>query len=294
MGRRLLITAAAVALLLVTAPSAGASDPPPAKPLRGLQSFAFAIGSGDLDGDVAARLAPYDLVVVDGEEARRSQVRALRRSGKVVLAYLSVGTIEPGRSWYRRAKPYRLRDRFEEFGEYYAATSRRGYRRLIARRVAPGMLRKGFDGLFLDNTDMIETHRRQRHGMRLLVKALAKLVHRRGHRRRLLFSQNGDRVIGPSLRYYDGFNREDVTSTYDFDHRRYRRVAAADTASAQRTLRRFRHRGLLVTTSDYTRRGDRASQSAAVTNSCAAGALPFVSNIGLTRIAASAFSCPAP
>jgi uncharacterized protein (TIGR01370 family) len=288
---RISIAAASLALGLATAPAADAADPPVAKPLRGVQSFAFAIGSGNLDGDVAARLAPYDLVVVDGEEARRSQVRALRRRGKVVLAYLSIGTIEPGRSWYERAKPYRLRDRFEEFGEYYAATSRRGYRRLIARRVARRMLRKGFDGLFLDNTDMIETHRRQRRGMRLLVRALARLVHSRGHRRRLLFSQNGDRVIGPSLRYYDGWNREDVTSTYDFDHRRYRRVPASETAAAQRTLRRLRARGLLVTTSDYTRRGDRGSESAAVSNSCATGALPFVTNIGLTRIAARAFGC---
>lgn len=291
MRPRLPVAATAVTLALAIAPAAAATTPPVAKPLRGAHSFAFAIGSGDLDGDAVTRLAPYDLVVVDGEDARRSQVRALRRRGKVVLAYLSVGTIEPGRSWYERARPYRLRDRFEEFDEYYAATSRRGYRRLIARRVAPRMLRKGFDGLFLDNTDMIETHRRQRHGMRLVVKALARLVHRRGHRRRLLFSQNGDRVIGPSLRYYDGWNREDVTSTYDFGHRRYARLPAADTTAAQRTLRRFRARGLLVTTSDYTHRGDAASEAAAVRSSCAAGALPFVTNIGLTRIAARAFGC---
>jgi uncharacterized protein (TIGR01370 family) len=285
----LLLTTAALAL--GAAPAAIAAPKPVAKSLRGVHSFAFAIGSGDL-GDDAARLAPFDLVVVDGEEATRARVRALRARGKVVLAYLSVGTIEPGRSWYRAAKPYRLKDRFVEFGEYYAATSRRGYRRLIARRVAPRMLRKGFDGLFLDNTDMIETHRRQARGMRLLVKALAGRVHRRGHRRRLLFSQNGDRVIRPSLRYYDGWNREDVTSTYDFDHRRYRRVPASETVAAQRTLRRFRARGLLVTTSDYTRRDDRASEAASVRNSCAAGALPFVTNIRLTRIPAAAPVCP--
>jgi uncharacterized protein (TIGR01370 family) len=293
MSTRALIAAAAATLTLAACASAGAAPKPVAKPLRGVHSFAFAIGSGDLDGHVARRFAPFDLVVVDGEEASRTQVRGLRARGKVVLAYLSVGTIEPGRSWYGAAKPYRLRDRFEQFGEYYAATSRRGYRRLIARRVAPRMLRKGFDGLFLDNTDMIETHPRQTRGMRLVVKALARLVHRRG-RGRLLFSQNGDRVIGPSLRYYDGFNREDVTSTYDFDRRRYERAPAADTTAAQRTLRRFRRRGLLVTSSDYTRRGDRGSEAAAVRNSCAAGALPFVTNIRLTRIARRAFACPPP
>ena len=37
-----------------------------------------------------------------------------------MLAYLSVGTIEPFRSWYRLLKPFRLKSRFEEFDEYYA------------------------------------------------------------------------------------------------------------------------------------------------------------------------------
>lgn len=256
--------------------------------LANIQSFAFALGSGNLDGDVTGRFAPFDLVVVDGEEARSSQVRALRGQGTVVLAYLSIGTVEAGRFWYRRAKRYRLKDRFEEFDERYADTSKRGYRRLVARAVAPRILRKGFDGLFLDNTDMIAEHPRQAHGMRLLVKALARIVDRNG---RLLFSQNGDDVIGPSLRYYDGWNREDVTWTYNFDRRRYERVPRSDTRAAQATMRRFARRGLLVTTSDYTAAGDKTAEAEAVNNSCTAGGLPFVTNIGITRIPPRPFVC---
>ena len=289
MGSRTLIAALALALVVLL-PGPAHAQSPKAPQLRGVHSFAFAIGSGDLDGAVTRRLAPFDLVVVDGEEATAAQVRSLRASGKVVLAYLSVGTIEPGRSWYRAAKPYRLPDRFEEFGEYYADTARPGYRTLVAGRVAPRMLRKGFDGLFLDNTDMTETHRSQTRGMRLLVRRLARLAH--GRRGGLLFTQNGDDVIGPTLSLYDGWNREDVTSTYDFATHRYKRVSAGDTKRAQHTMRRFRASGLLVTSSDYTRAGDSASARAAVTNSCAAGGLPFVTNIGLTRIPARAAMCP--
>ena len=285
---RLLVSAAlAVAGLAVTA--CGSSAAPRHPKLEDVRSFAFALGSGNLDGDVTSRFAPFDLVVVDGEEARSSQVRALRAQGKVVLAYLSVGTIEPGRFWYRRARRYRLRERFEEFDEYYAAASRRGYRRLIAAKVAPRILRKRFDGLFLDNTDMIADHPRETRGMRRLVKALAQRVHREG---KLLFSQNGDDVIGPSLRYYDGWNREDVSFTYDFDDRRYERVAPSETSAAQATMRRIARRGLLVTTSDYTRAGDQAAEAEAVRNSCAAGGLPFVTNIGITRMPTRPFLCP--
>ena len=269
-----------------------APTPAPADPrdprLAAVESFAFALGQ-DVDTDAeVARLAPYDLIVLDGEIPPKARVAQLRAGGSIVLGYLSVGTIEPYRSWYRALKPYRLRDRFDEFDEFYARVNAKGFRQVVAARIAPRLLAKGFDGLFLDNTDMVELHRRQRGGMRKLVRRLARLVHRRGE---LLFAQNGERSIGPLLRFYDGWNREDVTWTYSFKRRRYVRVPSADTAAAQAALRRIAAAGLLVTASDYTA-GDAAAESEAVANACAAGAVPFVSDIALRRLPAAPLACP--
>jgi hypothetical protein len=267
--------------LLALAPAAGAVPRDPR--LQSVRSFAFAIGTGAL----ARPLDRYDLVVVDGQEASASRVAALRRAGAIVLAYLDVGTIESGRWWSHAARPYRL-DLLAEWGEWYADVRDPGYRRLIARHVAPRMLRKGFDGLFLDNTDMVESHRRQRGGMRALVASLAGLVHRRGG---LLFSQNGEQSIGPTLRYYDGWNREDVSFTYDFARSRYVRQPPRAVASAEAALRRIAAAGLLVTATDYVPARDAAGTATAVRNACAAGALPFVSDIQLTRVPAAPLRC---
>lgn len=260
------------------AASAGAT--PRDHRLRHVRTWAFAIGPGALSRDVVRRYAQFDLVVVDGEEATRGQVSALRRRHKLVLAYLDFGTIEAGRGWYARAKPYRL-DLWGDWGEWYAAVGTSEYRRLLVRDVAPAMLRKGFDGLFLDNTDMIESHPRQAAGMRRLVADLARLVH---HRRRLLFAQNGERLIGRTLHFYDGWNREDVTSTYSFDGRRYQRVSRVDRRAAQAALRRIGSRGLLTLSTDYVAPGDASAEAASVRNACAAGARPYVSDIGLRRV----------
>ncbi len=256
--------------------------------LAQVDSFAFAIGEGTLGGDYQRRLAPFDLVVVDGVEARRSQVRALRNRGKIVLAYVSVGTIERYRSWYRAARRYRL-DLWGDWGEWYADTSKAGFRRLITRRVAPNMLRKGFDGLFLDNVDMIGDHPRQRRGMHRLVAALGRMVHRRDG---YLFAQNGERVLGPMLPHLDGWNREDVTSTYDFEDERYERVPPADHRAALKALRRIGGRGKLVTATDYVRRGDSRTAAAAARAACGAGALPYASDIDLKRVPGKASPCP--
>jgi hypothetical protein len=254
--------------------------------LRGVHSWALAIGQRQ----PVARLAAFDLVVVDGEDTPSAQVRALRRRGKLVLGYLSVGTIERGRSWFRRARPYRL-ELWQDWGEWYANVGAPGFRRLIARRVAPRLLAKGFDGLFLDNTDMVEGHRAQRAGMRALAGSLSRLVHRGGG---LLFTQNGERSIGSTLRFYDGWNREDVTYSFDFGRRWYLRVPAADHRSAIRALGRIGRAGLFVTATDYVPGGDRNAAATAVASACSAGALPFVSDIALRRLPDAPLGCPAP
>jgi len=266
-----------VLALLVTLGLAGAASARPINPrLAKVRTWAFAIG----DGAAAANLDRYQLVVVDGQDTSAARVRQLRRQGKVVLGYLSVGTIEKGRPWFAAASPYRM-ELWQDWGEWYADTSSPGFRALIADRVAPSLLAKGFDGLFLDNVDMIETHPRQAAGMRLLVGAIARRVHAR---RGFLFAQNGEDVMGPMLHDLDGWNREDVTGTYDFDSSSYVVQPAGETAGALAAIRRMRQAGLLVTATDYFPAGDAAGIERARQNACAAGALPFASDIDLTRV----------
>jgi hypothetical protein len=249
-------------------------------------SFAFAIGNGMLSGgpqQVADRLGAFGLVVVDGELATAEEVAALRARGATVLGYLSVGTIEKWRSWYPRLKRYRLGAWADWKHEWFADVSRHELRHEFTGRIAPELLAKGFDGLFLDNVDMIETrnHAAQRPGMRKLVLDLADLVHGHG---RLLFTQNGHwglKKLG-LIDAIDGWNREDVTWTYDFDRKRYVHQRRRATRAALRELRDMQSRGLMTTATDYTRAGDAEALDEAVANACSAAALPYVSNIGLT------------
>ncbi len=266
--------------------SATTSDPR----LAAVTSFAFASGAHTLDGDVGARYAGYGLLVIDGQEATPAQIAALHSNGSIVLGYISVGTIEPFRPWYKRLRRYRLPDRFEEFDEDYARVNAKGFRRQIARRIAPSMLAKGFDGLFLDNTDMIETHRSQKGGMRKLVAALSGRID--SVPGRYLFAQNGAGVIGPMLRYYDGWNREDVSWSYNFKRRSYYPLNGDDASAARSELARIGGAGLFTTATDYTEAGDTLAQQISVSGACGAGAVPFVTDVGLTRIPVPPLTCP--
>jgi uncharacterized protein (TIGR01370 family) len=278
-GMRRLSTLLALVTLAALAATSTAGSVPDDQRLRSVETWAFPLGGGAL-AKVLDEPGAFDLVVADGEEITAHQVRKLRRHGAIVLGYLSVGTIERYRWWYEAAAPYKL-ELWDDWGEWYADVSRKGFRDLIASRVAPRMLAKGLHGLFLDNTDMVETHHAESDGMKALVARLARKVHRRG---KLLFSQNGDSSIGAMLRYYDGWNREDVTWTYSFDREQYVRVGSAAHDEALAAIRRISGKGLLVTTTDYVPSSSPDAVSQAVAASCAAGAIPYVSNIGLSRV----------
>ncbi|HUV10679.1 MAG TPA: endo alpha-1,4 polygalactosaminidase, partial [Acidimicrobiia bacterium] len=122
-----------------------------------MQSFAFAIGTDAGTLGHLERLAEYDLVVLDGVDAPTPLVDGLRARGVLVLAYLSVGTIETGRPWSAEARPYRL-ERWTDWREWYADVAAAAFRKLLTNDVAPSLLARGFDGIFLDNVDMVADH----------------------------------------------------------------------------------------------------------------------------------------
>lgn len=284
--RGVLLTVALAFILLALPATAGADEP---------GSWAFAIGNGNLAGDataVAQRLEAFDLVVVDGEEATRTEVAALQANGTTVLGYLSVGTIEKWRSWYKRLKPFRLDAWGDWEGEWFARTSSGDYRRKMVKIAKKRVLAKGFDGLFLDNVDMVEDPRyaRQRKGMSRLVRDLDKLV---GSNREL-WAQNGFRGVvrgyrrqhvKPLWRHLDGWNREDVSHTWDFKKKRYRPVTGVERNLVE--LFEVAALGLRTTTTDYLRVNPLDTEAACIAYlfSTSAGALPYVADIGLSAAA---------
>jgi len=249
--------------------------------LHSAGSWAFAIGDGATVGTNFERLKSYDIVVVDGETTSAEQIEQLHAAGCSVLAYVSVGTIESYRSWYPRVAPYRL-DLWGDWGEWYADVNAAGYRTVLLAETST-MLGKGADGLFLDNVDMVDVHPERSAGMTALVTSLSAQTRRAG---RVLATQNGYDVVWPLRGFFSAWNREDVTSTYDFETDRYLRTPAADREDALRELGAMRAAGLVTMATDYTSAEDTATGTLARQNAASVGALSFVSDILLTRIPA--------
>jgi uncharacterized protein (TIGR01370 family) len=269
-----------VAQTLSVAPS---TKQPLRQQLQSVKSFALALG---IEPTVEI-LASFDLVIIDGDSASKALVKQLHGKNKLVLAYVSAGTLEPYRSWFPEAKKkgYALKY-WPEWGEYYAKVSDPGMQKLLLKQTSR-YFASGVDGLFLDNTDMIEAEPLQRDGMITLVRALRKQA-----ADRLLFTQNGIDIVDLWADQLDGWNYESVATTYDFATKKYLPQQSAVTVAINAKLQALARTGVFITTTDYTSSANSPLASRAIANACRIGAVPFVSNIALSRLPKTAAACP--
>lgn len=113
------------------------------------------------------------IIVLEAEDYTKEQILAIRKKGYKVLAYLSVGTIEKERSWFKKYEQYKLK-RLEDWDkEYYMDVRKTAWRKFLLAR-AKTLKSKGFDGWWLDNIDVYSEYKSQ--GMFNAILAVFKAI----------------------------------------------------------------------------------------------------------------------
>ncbi len=107
------------------------------------------------DGVDAADIvaAAVDLVNVDPDGFSRGDVAAMQDSGKIVVAYLSIGEAEEYRYYWDPDASYLLEENPDWAGNWYVDFSSREWQSLIIDDYIPRIRAKGFDGLYLDTLE---------------------------------------------------------------------------------------------------------------------------------------------
>src|SRR5579883_2339294 len=223
--------------------------------------------------DQIPSLLRFDVLDIDAEDG----------AGNYTASDLNVGSVEPFRSYWPQVRRYVVAP-YPGWPESYADVSQAGYRDVLLHTVVPQLLRKGVDGLFLDNVDSgFDLHRPD------ITAGIVELVRqiRLAHPGILLVAQSyGLRILderGADGRYFyqylDGLNREEVSTTYQGG---YHKVPAAQSDAALRQLARWKAKGLVVFTLDYADSPDLAHY--AIDRSRAFGLIPYVGPKNLDRI----------
>ncbi|MEH0843442.1 endo alpha-1,4 polygalactosaminidase [Micromonospora sp. CPCC 205711] len=220
--RRLVAAALVVGLAVAAGGCTGDDRPHPSAPRptlgRPVSDWAYQLQGypgGRLD---ALARAPQQLVVIDlardahGDYFGREEIEALRSSGKVVLAYFEIGSIEQFRPEYPavRQQGDLILNRWSDWpDEFFVRYWDQRWWDLAVRPRIDQAVRAGFDGIYLDTPLAYEelelslTPGRTRADLARAMVDLIVRISRYARSQRpglLVFPQNS-----PELREYDGY-----------------------------------------------------------------------------------------
>ena len=111
--------------------------------------------------------------VVEPEDHSAATVNAIKAKGYIVLAYLSVGTLEKERSWFKRFEKYKLKSLGDWPNEYYVDVRKTNWRCFLVDR-AKSLKAKGYNGFWCDNIDVYSEYKSSK--MFSAIKAVLKQI----------------------------------------------------------------------------------------------------------------------
>ena len=158
-------------------------------------------------------LASVPVVILDPDPYEAEDMAALRAQGVLTLGYVNIGEAESFRSFYEHVDPaWVLGDNPLWAGHQFVDTRHEGWQRLIVDRVAADVVRKQFDGLFLDMADVAApgVHPETRDGVESLILRL-----RAAFPTHLLVMNRGLYLLDAVETVIDGLVVEGVFSLHD-------------------------------------------------------------------------------
>ena len=104
------------------------------------------------------KTAPSGIVAIEPEDYTLTEIKALKKPGTKLLAYLSAGSVSDERSYYKTLKPYQLK-RLDDWPHERYIDLRRSAVREWCQKQAKMFKGAGFDGWWLDNLDVYEEYK---------------------------------------------------------------------------------------------------------------------------------------
>lgn len=152
-------------------------------------------------------------IVIEPEEHSVATVKAIKAKGYKVLAYLSVGTLEKERSWFKRFEKYKLKRLGDWPNEFYVDVRKTNWRFFLVDR-AKSLKAKGYDGFWCDNIDVYSEYKSSK--MFSAIKAVLNQIKAIGG---YVMINGGSEWVDDAFdkgikvsKYIDGYTQEEVFS----------------------------------------------------------------------------------
>lgn len=238
-----------------------------------------------------SELAPYDLLVLD--PGVKLPLRPLRQQGKQLFGYISVGEIESSRFEYKsvRGSSMLIRENPNWAGSYLVDVRDPDWVGLLVGTLVPYVLRRGFQGVFLDTIDsaifLEENEPKQFAGMKSASIRMIREIRRQFPSVPIMMNR-GLQILPEVLPHIDALLVESLLTTYDFHANSYE-LRSDDSVEFQLKLLKAARTtsGSVPTFSlDYWSTDDLGTVKNIYDRERAFGHIPYVSTIDLSSIVA--------
>jgi polysaccharide biosynthesis protein PelA len=239
------------------------------------------------DRSEISAFAGYDVIALDPHFT--GDVAALTKAGATTLGYLSMGELSNRSPFFARLDDQAalLRENPNWPGSYAIDVRRPAWRRLVLEEIAPFIVAKGFNGLFLDTMDSLsqvenddyEAYRGMRAAGADLVRAI-----RRAYPDLAIMMNRGYAVLGDVVDVIDAVLAESLVTTYDFKSKTYQWVASDDVQQHLQMLEPARKAGAPIFSLDYWSPDDVAGIQRIYQSERSMGHAPYVATILLNQL----------
>jgi uncharacterized protein (TIGR01370 family) len=232
---------------------------------------------------------PFEIIVLEAEH--HPSIHILKENGKTLLGYLSLGEVESYRSYFNAVKSQNLLLMENENwrGSFFVDMRNKQWTARVIEEVIPSILRRGFDGLFLDTLDnSIELERMDPIRYQGMTTAAVELVRSiRLHYPNIKIMMNRAYEVIPKLgEDLDMVLGESVFASYDFQTRTYELVNSQAYKEQVKLLQAARKKfpKLKIMTLDYWDSTDSKAISEIYSLQRNNGFSPYVSTIELDKV----------
>jgi len=283
LSRALLLVAVVVALLPAPWRSSGApaqAAAPARERIKAVKSYAiYYDGAKHLD-NLAIRLAPYDLAILNTNHLSEKETSVLKCSGKLLVSYLSVGEVDGGSPLLKTAQEKGwLLGGNKEWESYYVNVTLEDWHSQMSA-AAGDILKKGYDGVFLDTVDTVDLEDAAVPKEKL-AEGMISLIHRlrAEHPEMLIIQNRGFTVISETAKDVDGVMYEDYSTGYSNTNKKYKPYNPDKIRSSKARVNIMTElaKQMPVLTLDYARSGDTKTACAATQAARRCGFIPAVS-----------------
>lgn len=232
---------------------------------------------------------PYQLIVLDS--VYHPLLNPLLDRGKTILGYISLGEIDETSAYFDDIKQRGLLVQENENwkGSHFVDIRKPFWTSLVIEQMIPDILRRGFDGLFLDTVDnaiyLEDLDPEKYSGMKDAAVRLIRAIKLHYPHVSIMLNR-GFEILARVDRHIDMVLGESIFADYDFEKKSYYLVDAATYEKQVSSLNAAKRRrpGLKIFTLDYWDPQDHAGIKQIYDRQRSNGFSPYVSIVELNRI----------